>query len=132
MKPPGVGAAPGQPPFGSSPMTMPAPNVGLQAAAKAKLVWAVKILEQVLPAFGAGSDEGKDVMKALSSLSRHIGAGAGSPGVEASAMQKMFLESRQDNPMLDAMKQKMGAMPMGAPGGPALGGGSAAAPAPGA
>ena len=65
MAPAGAGTAPGQPPFGSSPVQMPTPDRGNQAAAMAQLSWAVKILEGALPLLGATSEPGQAVMTAL-------------------------------------------------------------------
>ena len=129
MPPVGAGTAPGQPPFGSSPMTMPVPNAGLKAAALAQLQWAVRIMEKALPMLGIGSDEGKSVMKALTSLSKLVPPGSTSPGVENSALQQMMLQARQEQPMLSMLKggQAGGA---GMPPGAAAGAGAPASPTP--
>ena len=92
----GAGTQPGQPPFGSSPAQMPTPDRGGQAAALALVSTAVRILERALPQLGAGSDPGKDVMKALQNLTKHVPQGATSPGVENSAMQQMMLQGKQN------------------------------------
>lgn len=114
----GAGTQPGQPPFGSSPAQMPTPDRGGQAAALALVSTAVRILERALPQLGAGSDPGKDVMKALQNLTKHVPPGATSPGVENSAMQQMMLAGKQEQPqqqVLAAMGQGQAPMPGGAP-----------------
>ena len=116
----GAGTVPGQPPFGSSPVQMPTPDRGNQAAAMAQLSWAVKILEGALPLLGATSEPGQAVMAALKALSKHISPGAFSPGAERSVLEKMMMQAKQDNPMqqvLGAMGQGGAPSPGGAPGG---------------
>jgi hypothetical protein len=101
---------------------MPVPNQGLKAAALAQLQWAVRIMEKALPMLGIGSEEGKSVMKALTSLSKLVPPGSTSPGVENSALQQMMLSARQEQPMLSMLKQaQSGGGPAGA-GGPPPGG----------
>jgi hypothetical protein len=109
-------ASQGQPPIGSSPATQPVPNRGLQAAGLAKLGVVVKQLEGLLPVFGAGSDAGRDVLKALNSLSKHIQPGDVSQGVEQSALQELMTKLRQNAPQIAAARA---AGQGGAPGGAA-------------
>lgn len=121
-------AASGQPPIGSSPATQPVPNRGLQAAGLAKLQVIVRQLEALLPTFGAGSDVGKDVLKALSGLSKHIQPGSVSPGVEQSALQEILMKSRQNALQMAAAKgMGQGGQPP-QPGMPGAGGGAPAIP----
>lgn len=113
---PGGAASSGQPPIGSSPATQPVPNRGLQAAGLAKLGVVVRQLEQILPVFGAGSDAGKDILKALNGLSKHVQPGSVSSGVEQTAMQELLMKARQNAPQMAAMKAaQSGGAPGGAP-----------------
>ena len=89
---------------GAGGATMPTPNRGLQAAAMAQLTHAIRILEKSLPMLGVETEIGQAVMKALQSLSKHVPAGSGSPGVEQSGLAKMMGEQRQEQPMLQVMK----------------------------
>ena len=131
IPPAGAGTQPGQPPFGSSPVTMPTPNQGLKAAALAQLQWAVRIMEKALPMLGSTSEEGKSVMKALVSLQKLVPAGSTSPGVENSALQQMMLGARQEQPMLAMLKNaQAGAGGAGGPGGAAAPGAPGASPPP--
>lgn len=101
-------AAPtGQPPVGSSPATSPVPNKGLEAAAMAKLGMIVRQLEQIVPLLGAGTEAGRDVLKSLTSLSKHVPPGAVSPGVEQSAMQKTMMQMKQQTPQIAALRASM-------------------------
>jgi hypothetical protein len=86
---------------------MPTPDRGSQAAALAQVAWAVRILEQALPALGATSEPGKDIMKALSALSKHAEPGQFSAGTQQSMMQKMLMEGQQKGPQ-NAVLQALG------------------------
>ena len=94
----------GQPPTGSSPATSPVPNKGLEAAGMAKLGLVIRQLETIVPLLGAGTEAGRDVLKALTSLSKHVPPGAVSPGVEKSAMDQMQLKMKQQTPQLEQMR----------------------------
>ena len=121
MPQPGAGTQPGQPPFGSSPVSAPTPNRGLQAAGLAQVVWAIRLLEKALPSIGAATPPGKDILKAISSLTKHVPAGAASPGMEQTALQGLMQQSKQEAPQLQAMRAATaqgGPMTPGAPGAP--------------
>lgn len=99
---------------GAGGATMPTPNRGMQAAAMAQLTQAIRIMEKALPMVGVETEMGKDVMKALTQLSKHIPAGSGSPGVENQALQKMMMEQKQEQPMQQLLRsQGQGAPPPG-------------------
>lgn len=101
---PGASAAPGQPPIGSSPATQPVPNRGLEAAGLAKLGIVMRLLEQILPLVGAGSEVGGDVLEAMKKLRRHVPADSMSPGIENSALQEIMMKARQMAPQIAAMR----------------------------
>ena len=133
LPPPGAGAPPqlgppGQPPSGSSPMTMPMPHKGMEVAGLARLGVVVKQLTELLPILGVNSEPGKDVMTCLTKLAKHVPDGTISPGLEQSAMQRIMEKLRQQGPQIaQAMQQRGGGgMPPGA--GPP----GAGAPPPGA
>ena len=110
-------AQPGQPPVGSSPATSPVPNKGLEAAGIAKLGLVVRQLEQLVPLLGVGSEPGKDVIKALTSLSKHVQPGAVSQGTQQTDLQNQMMKLRQMGPQLAQMRQAAGGAkpPEGAP-----------------
>lgn len=114
----------GQPPVGSSPATSPVPNKGLEAAGMAKLSGVLRQLEQLVPLLGVGTEAGKDVIKALTNLSKHIQPGAVSPGAEQTGLQNVLMKLRQQAPQLAQMRAGMGG------GGGAAGGGGAPPPTP--
>lgn len=109
---------------------MPTPNHGMQAQATGFLTAAIRILEKALPLFGSVSDEGKEVMKALTALSKIAPPGSGSPGVENSAMHNLMAQQKQESPLLQLLRQK-GMNPSGQ-GGAAPPGTGAGAPPPSA
>ncbi|MDE2021138.1 MAG: hypothetical protein KGJ13_12450 [Patescibacteria group bacterium] len=94
----------GQPPVGSSPATAPVPNKGLEAAGMAKLSLIIRQMELIVPLLGAGTEAGRDVLKALTSLSKHVPPGAVSPGVEQSAMNQVQMKMKQQTPQLAQMR----------------------------
>ena len=100
----GVGTQPGQPPFGSSPVQMPTPNRGLQAAALTQVSWAVRILEKALPVLGATSPVGKDIMGAIKSLAKHTPEQQMSTGVENNTLQQMMMGAKTEQPQTQLLK----------------------------
>src|SRR5258708_4769326 len=76
------GASPGESPGGASPATMPVANRGHAAAGLARLSQIVRLLEETVPLLGVGSEAGRDVLKSLQNLSKHVPPGAMSQGVE--------------------------------------------------
>lgn len=87
----------------------------------AKLGLIVRLLEQIVPLLGAGTEAGKDVLKSLTTLSKHVPPGAVSPGVESSALQKLQMMQKQQTPQIAAMRAAMAQK---------AGGGGEAPPAP--
>ncbi len=101
---------PGQPPPAdpTSPATMAAPNAGMEAAGLARLNMVVRMLEEVLPMFGAASEVGQTVLKSVTSLAKHIPAGSMSSGVEQTAMKGVMNSARQQAPLIAALRAQMG------------------------
>lgn len=60
------------PPTGS-PMSTPEPKEGEKLSAMVNVQIAMDLLQQSLPAFGSDSEEGKEVMKVIKSLSSKFG-----------------------------------------------------------
>ena len=102
--PAGAGTQPGQPPFGSSPVTQPTPNRGHEAAAMSRLSVIVKLMEETIPLLGVGSDPGKDLVKALNTLAKHVPAGSVSPGIQQSTMERLLQQQKQAGPQIAAMR----------------------------
>lgn len=109
MPPPGLMPPPGaRPPQagapGPTPGTMPTPNQGQHVAGLAMIGVIVKLMERAIPLLGAGTEAGRDLVKSLSSLSRHVPAGALSPGIENTAIERLALQNRQNGPQVAAMR----------------------------
>lgn len=64
----------------------------------------VKMMERAIPLLGAGSEAGRDLIKGLSSLAKHVPPGALSPGVEGTAIERLALQQRQQAPQIAAMR----------------------------
>jgi hypothetical protein len=98
-------------------LTQPVAALGKQAEAAAMLRNAVDMLTKSLAGFGPGSETGQAILKAISSLSKHVPVGATTPGAQHTAMQQFMMQQRQQAPLLAALAaaQRQGAP--GAPGG---------------
>ena len=68
----GRGPDSGTPPMGSA-MSTPEPKLGSKEAAHINIQMALDLMEQSLPALGSESEEGQNIMKALSSLHKVFG-----------------------------------------------------------
>jgi hypothetical protein len=115
------GGQPAQPPFGSTSATASTPNKGYEAAGLQKLGVVVKQLETMLPELGASSEAGKDVLKALNMLVKHVPAGAVTPAAQKNsleAMQRNQVQNGQTMQALQAMRAG-GGQGQQAPGGQA-------------
>ena len=102
--PPGAGAAPGTPPTGASPATMPVANRGMQAAGGAEVGMIVRQIQEAALKLGAGSEIGRDLVKALNILAKHVPPGAASPGVENQAMRNTMQKQQQMAPMIAQLR----------------------------
>lgn len=83
---------------------MPTANRGLQANGLAMVNAAVKVLLRALQTLGPETEPGKDVLKAVTALSKHIPPGSTSPGVEQNSFNQLQTQQRQDAPMLQLMR----------------------------
>src|SRR5215469_13358840 len=120
MPPAGAGTSPGQPPFGSSPMTPPVPMRGLEGKGATLVAQAKRLLEQAIsePGLGAETEIGQAILKSLEAIGKVMPEGAVSPGMERAGMQQFLLGQRQTNPMMSimaALGQGGGAQPPGQP-----------------
>ena len=102
-----------QPPMGSSPATVPTQNKGYEAAGLQQLGVIVSLMEKTIPLLGSASEPGKDLLKALSTLSKHIPPGAVSPAAQQNTMQSLMMKQAQMGPQIQAMRQQSMAPPQG-------------------
>jgi len=99
-------------------MNVPTDPRGMMESTKVNMKIAMTLMEQSLAIFGAGTEEGGAIMKALMGLSKIFGK-AEQEDLTRAQLMNMFSESGMKPP---------GGPPQGGPGGP---GGPAGGPAPG-
>lgn len=84
----------------------------------AKLSVAVRLLSAIGNDLGLTDEVGRDVMQAALKLGKYVTPGSGSAGVEQNALKSLMMQQRQEQPMLQMMRAKMGSaapQPAGAP-----------------
>src|SRR5579864_7799899 len=96
MMPPSLS---GQPPMGSSPISVPSASPGAAAGAMSKVREAIKILQQALPQLPIGSEPHSKVMAAIQSISKVVPPSAEVPGVQQTALRDLA-RGGQQNAML--------------------------------
>ena len=119
--PAGGGAMPppnatSQPPMGVSSATGPTPNKGYEAAALQRVGLVIKQLTDLLPLAGATSEIGKDVLKAISTLAKHVPSGSTNPAAERNEIDRLATQNAQQSQMNKQLRQPA-AGGQGAPGG---------------
>src|SRR5262249_3955535 len=114
--PPGAGGLPGQPPFGSMPMTPPVPPRGMQAEGAALVANAKELLEKAIatPGLGAETKLGQAVLKCLELIGKELADGTGRPGQQNAGMQQFLRARRQTTPM-EMIARAIGGPAGGAP-----------------
>lgn len=92
--------------MGVSSMTGPTPNNGYEAAGLQKLGMVVKMLTDILPLLGAGSEGGQAVLKALGSLAKLVPTGSVSPAGERNSLQSILMQNAQQNQQMKLLQQR--------------------------
>lgn len=112
----GAGTAPGQPPFGSSPMTAPTPNRGMQGEGLALVAEAKRMLEKAvsMPGLGAETDIGQAILKSLESIGKVLPEGTVTPGMQNAGMQQWMQQARRDGPQANIIAALQGGAGAGA------------------
>ena len=67
----------------------------------------VKRLTDILQMVGVGSDPGKDILKAITSLSKHVPPGSVSPGSERNDLQTALAKNTANSAQMQQMRQQM-------------------------
>jgi hypothetical protein len=98
-----------QAPFGQTPAVGATPNRGFEAQGLQRLGVVIKQLEQLIPLVGVSSEIGKDVMKALNSLAKHVPEGAITPAAEKNALDAAQRQNAQNAQMQQMMRAQAGA-----------------------
>src|SRR5262245_7154811 len=126
------GGAAGRPPQGGGPILaalsrrqtgpqVSAPGPGDQASSMTMVMNGLALIQQALPGLQPGSPVHRDALRALNSLSKHVGQGAATAGVQQTQLQDL-LKNTVRNALLQkimgqqAQQQGGGAVP-GAPAG---------------
>jgi hypothetical protein len=91
---------------------------------------ALGLLTQALPGLQPGSPIHKDALKALSSLSRHVGQGAATAGVQQTQLGDLLRNTIRNALLQKIMQQRARSQDPGAPAGSAPPGAMAQAPMP--
>lgn len=107
--PTAAGAAPagaGAPPqMGSSPATGPTQNAGHAAKGRNFIAVALKVLEGAVAMVGSNTEEGKDVLKAITLLGKHT-TGQVTPQAEKNSLEGLMMKRQQQAPQMAAMQQQ--------------------------
>lgn len=111
-------AMPPQPPMAPAGNTAPAAmmtqNFGKRAQGLAIIAAVCKALENVIPMLGSGSDEGKDALGALKTLSKY--AGGVSPDLSAQELKLMAAKAPAVPPSpMQGAQQRLASLSVGAP-----------------
>ena len=132
------GGAPGGPPQGGGPVLaalsrrqsgpqVSAPGPGDQASSMTMVMNALGMLQQALPGLQAGSPIHRDALRALNSLSKHVGQGSATTGVQQTQLQDLLRNTVRNALLQKIMGQQAQGQQQGGQGGPA-----GASPIPGA
>ena len=65
----------------------------------------VKQMTEILPLVGATSELGQALMKAMTSLAKHVPPGSTDNVAERNAIQKMAIQNQQNGQMMQQMRQ---------------------------
>lgn len=82
-----------------------------------KLGLVVKQLTELLPLVGVNTEPGKDILKAIQSLAKHVPPGAVTPAGEKQQLENMALRNAQNNQQMQMLRQQQagGGQPPGMP-----------------
>lgn len=115
---PSGGGGGGGPPQGGGPMLaalarrqqqpqVSAPGMGNMAQGIMQVKTAVDMLQAALPSLATGSQQHRDVLRAVSQLSRHLPQGAPTAGVQQTQIQDL-LRNTIRNALMQKLMQKRG------------------------
>lgn len=75
----------------------------------------VKQLEELLPLAGAGSEVGKDILKALNMLVKHVPSGSVTPADQKAELERRSMQNTQNNAQMQSLRQSQQAPQGGQP-----------------
>jgi hypothetical protein len=91
---------------------------------------AIGLMQQALHGFPSGSQQNRDVLRALQQLSRHIPQADATSGSEVTQLRDLIRNAMQAPFLQRILGQQLGGAGGGGPGGGGAGGGQAPAPMP--
>ena len=113
MMPPSLS---GQPPIGSSPVSVPSGSPGANAGGLAEVREAIKLLQVALPKLPVGSEPHKALLSSIQGLSKVVPPSAEVPGVQQTALRDLQ-QNAGKNAMLQQVMSSLGGANQGAGGG---------------
>ncbi len=110
---PAPGGAPAgkQAPFGNSGATQPTPNNGMEAAALQRVGIIIKQVQDAMGLVGAGSETGKELLKALNILVKLSPAGNVSNASERNMLEQSLMRNTQNGQQQAMLKQSQAQKP---------------------
>lgn len=72
----------------------------------------IRLMEMTLPEVGTGSEVGRDLLKSLQTLAKHVPTGSVPPGVEMAELAKLAQKVKEQGVQVAQMRQA-GAAPQG-------------------
>lgn len=66
----------------------------------------IKQMTELFSMLGPGSEVGKDVLKALNTLSKHVPPGSVTPAAEKNGIEQMALKNAQQSQQMQQLKQQ--------------------------
>lgn len=111
------------PPMGGAtgPASAPGPLAGSASQGMAKLKIGLEALQAALPMLPMGGELHTDVMKAVSSLTKHLGDKGNDPGAGIQQLLEMLRNAKQGGAPPQAAMMPGGPPPGGAPPAPPMG-----------
>lgn len=109
--PPAGGPAGKQAPFGNSGATQPTPNAGMEAAALQRVGVVIKQVQDIMQMVGAGSEPGKDLLKALNILVKMVPSGNVSNASERNMLEQSLMRNTQNGQQQQMLKQSQAQKP---------------------
>jgi len=74
----------------------------------ARMSLIVQLMQETLPLIGVASEPGQAMLKALTSLSKHVPPGSVPQGVQQNTLQSLMMKQQQMAPQIAAMRAMSG------------------------
>lgn len=93
--------------MGASPATGPTPNRGYEAAALQRLGVILQQMTEIVSLAGATSDVGREVLKAMNTLTKLVPSGSVTPAAQRQGIERLAMQNTEQNQQMAALKQQM-------------------------